>query len=78
MPRLPVEGAPIRGVTVDTQFVAAVETDLGLTYDVETTTNLSSGWTVDPAFSNRPGTGGLMEYSTPVDVPTRYIRFIGR
>jgi len=78
MPRLPVEGPPVQVVMGDTQFVAAVETDLGWTYDVETTTDLSVMWKVDPAFSNRPGTGGLMEYTTPLDVPSRFIRLIVR
>ena len=79
MPRLPVEGAPIRvAVAMDTQFVMSVETDLGVTYDAETSINLFSGWGTDPAFTNRPGTGGLMEYTAPLDQPFRYIRIVGR
>jgi len=78
MPRLPVEEAPIRFVVaLDTQLVMSVESDLGITYDAQTSISLSSGWGVDPAFTNRPGTGGLLEYSTPLDEPFRYIRFVG-
>lgn len=63
---------------VDTQFVVMVETDMGLSYDAQTTSDLSAGWTIDPAFSNRSGTGALLEYSAPLDSSALFIRFISR
>lgn len=66
------------GETESTDLGATSHAYQGLKYDAQTTPDLSGGGTVDPAFSNRLGTGGLLEYSAPHDASARFIQFIGQ